>query len=178
MSNRTTEYNYLHTLTGKNDECYTPKCGVEILLPYLFSFFQRKIKDLIVWCPFDTKESEFYKVLTDNGYNVTISDIQSGQDFFNYEPPQWDIIISNPPFTNKKAIFERALSFNKPFALLMTAAWLNDKAPCQLFKDKGLQLLIPTERMIFKNQPQKRINFKSIYYCWRFLPKDLIITEF
>jgi len=173
---RETEYNYLYTSKGRNDECYTPKEGVEILLPYLFDFFQRKIKDLRIWCPFDTEESEFYKVLTADGYNIIISDIKTGQDFFSYEPEKWDIIISNPPFTNKRAIFERALSFNKPFALLMTAAWLNDKAPCDLFKDKGLQLLIPSDRMRFKNQEQKqKINFKCIYYCRGFLPRDLII---
>ena len=41
-------------------------------------------------------------------------------------------IVSNPPFTNKRKYFERALSFNKPFALIMTNAWLNDSAPKQI----------------------------------------------
>lgn len=173
MLTRETEYNFLHASKGGNDECYTPREGVEILLPYM-----EKFRDKIIWCPFDTIESEFVKIFACNGFKVRYSDVIYGENFFTYEPPEWDVIISNPPFTNKRGIFKRALSFNKPFALLMTAAWLNDKAPCQLFKDKGLQLLIPTERMRFKNQTQKRINFKSIYYCRDFLPKNLIITDF
>lgn len=176
-----TEYNYMWTSKGANDECITPREGVEVLLPYIFSFCswsETKKSRTIIWCPFDTKESEFYKVLTKNGYNVTVSDIKTGQDYFSYEPPEWDIMLSNPPFTHKRQIFERALSLNKPFALLMTAAWLNDKAPCELFQDKGLQLLIFKDRMRFKNQEQKhKINFKAIYYCRNFLPRDLIIED-
>jgi hypothetical protein len=58
-------------------------------------------------------------------------------------------MISNPPFTNKRKIFERALSFGKPFALLMTNTWLNDAAPKQLWKDKELQLLMFEKRVHF-----------------------------
>jgi len=178
-----TEYNFLYTSAGKNDECYTPREGVTPMLDYLPYFIWEKYgekwkkKDIIIWCPFDTPESEFVKVFIENGYNVVYSDIKTGQDFYEYEPEKWDIIISNPPFTNKRAIFERALSFNKPFALLMTAAWLNDKAPCDLFYQKGLQLLMFDDRLKFKNQSAKRINFKSIYYCRYFLPRDIMIEK-
>ncbi len=49
----------------------------------------------------------------------------------------WDCIVSNPPFTNKRAFFERALKLGKPFALLMANTWLNDRAPMQLFEQRG-----------------------------------------
>ena len=97
---------------GKNDECYTPYYGVEPILEYI-------PKDSIVWCPFDTKESEFVKQISKTN-KVVFSHIKNGQDFLVYEPKKWDIIISNPPFTNKREFFKRALSFNKPFALIMT----------------------------------------------------------
>lgn len=64
---------------------------------------------------------------------------------------KWDAIVSNPPFTNKRGIFARALSFNKPFALIMSNTWLNDAAPKQLFKNKPLQLLMFEERIKFIN---------------------------
>ena len=70
-----------------------------------------------------------------------------GIDFFDFEPEYWDVMVSNPPFTNKRKYFERALSFGKPFALIMTNTWLNDSAPKQLFKDKDLQLLMFDKRM-------------------------------
>jgi len=91
----------------------------------------------------------------------------------------WDIIVSNPPFTNKRKIFERALSFNKPFALLMSNTWLNDAAPKQLFKEKQLQLLMFEERIKFKNNGvvENKITFSSSYYCYNLLPKDIIMES-
>ena len=94
-------------------------------------------------------------------------------------PINRNAIISNPPFTNKRLIFERALSFNKPFALIMSNTWLNDSAPKQLFKDKDLQLLMFDKRMKFMNngEVQNKITFSSSYYCWNFLPKQIIMEE-
>lgn len=87
--------------------------------------------------------------------------------------------MSNPPFTNKRKIFERALSFNKPFALLMSNTWLNDAAPKQLFKEKQLQLLMFEERIKFKNNGavENKITFSSSYYCYNLLPKDIIMES-
>lgn len=149
---------------GLNDECYTPFYGVLPILKYI-------PKDKIVWCPFDTEQSEFVK----NIPNCVFSHIEKGQNFYNYEPEKWDIIISNPPFTNKRLIFERALSFNKPFALLMSNTWLNDSAPKQLFKDKDLQLLMFDKRIEYNNN--KKITFSSSYYCFNFLPKQILCEK-
>ena len=166
--------NYIHLSNGKNDECYTERYGVEPLLPYM-----KPYKNKIIWCPFDTEESEFVKVFEEYGYNVVYSHIRNGQDFFRYEPEKWDIIISNPPFTNKKEIFERVLVFNKPFCLLMNVLWFNDSAPYDLFKNTDIQLLVFRDRMQFKRQTQKdKISFKSVYICRDFLPKQIMWADF
>ena len=157
---------------GDNDECYTPSYGVKPILKYI-------PKNVVVWCPFDTKESEFVKQIS-NQNSVVYSHISLGQDFFTYEPYHWNIIVSNPPFTNKRKFFERALSFNKPFALIMTNTWLNDSAPKQLFKNKDLQLLMFDKRMKFNNpdgRSNDKITFSSSYYCWNFLPKQIIMEN-
>ena len=157
---------------GSNDECYTPDYAVKPILEYI-------PKDKIVWCPFDTEESEFVKLISKTN-PVKYSHLDNGQDFFQYEPDDWDMMVSNPPFSRKKKFFERALSFNKPFALIMTNTWLNDSAPKQLFKDKDLQLLMFTERMEFVNpngQVNNKITFSSSYYCWNFLPKQIIMEK-
>lgn len=165
---------YIHTSKGANDECYTPRYAVEPLLE-----FMPKFKDKIIWCPFDKEESEFVKVFRENGYNVINSHIEQGQDYFEYEPEEWDVMISNPPFTSKSKIFQRAINFNKPFCLLNTVLWLNDAPPTKLFKNYELQLLMFVDRMTFKNQRQdKKINFKSIYYCHDFLNKQIEIRDF
>ena len=129
---------------GKNDECYTPAYGVVPILKYI-------PENAIVWCPFDTSESEFVKHISKQN-EVVYSHLENGQDFYTHEPKSWDVMVSNPPFTNKKKIFERALSFNKPFALIMTNTWLNDSAPKKLFAEKELQL------SIFVKEPLKVIH--------------------
>lgn len=159
---------------GSNDECFTPEYGVKPIIKYLD-------KSKIVWCPFDTDDSNFVKLLKQEGYNVVNSHISNGQDFYNYEPETWDVIVSNPPFTKKRNIFERALSFNKPFALIMTNTWLNDAAPKQLFKNKELQLLMFEQRIEFEQKDdskvKKKITFSSSYYCYSLLPKQIIMEK-
>ena len=157
---------------GNNDECYTPDYGVEPILKYI-------PKDVTVWCPFDTEESQFVIQISKQN-KVIRSHLESGQDFFDYEPDEWDMIVSNPPFTDKRKFFERALSFNKPFALIMTNTWLNDSAPKQLFKDKDLQLLMFDKRMKFispDGRNNDKITFSSSYYCYNILPKQIIMEE-
>lgn len=135
-------------------------------------------RDFVIWCPFDRNDSQFPIILKDAGYKVINTHIDYGQDFYEYEPDEhWDVIISNPPFTNKRKIFERALSFGKPFALIMSNTWLNDSAPKQLFKEKDLQLLMFDKRILFSNNGvvNNKITFSSSYWCWNFLPKQIIM---
>lgn len=158
---------------GNNDECYTPDYAVKPIIKYI-------PKDWVVWCPFDKEDSEFVKQIKVNGNKVIATHIENGQDFFTYEPDEhWDCIISNPPFTGKRHIFERSLSFNKPFSLLMALTWLNDSAPKQLFAEKDLQLLMFDKRIKFLNHGviQDKITFSSAYYCWNFLSKQIIMEK-
>ena len=158
---------------GNNDECYTLPYGVKPIIKYI-------PKNAVVWCPFDTEESEFVKQIRANGNKVMATHISEGRNFYTFEPDErWDCIVSNPHFSHKRETFERALSFNKPFALLMALTWLNDSAPKQLFMEKDLQLLMFDKRMKFKNngEIQNKITFSSAYYCWNFLPKQIIMEK-
>lgn len=160
---------------GKNDECMTLEYAVRPILRYI-------PQEAVVWCPFDTADSNFVKLIQKNGNRVIRSHISEGKDFYTYEPTEhWDCIVSNPPFTNKRKIFERALSFGKPFALIMSNTWLNDAAPVQIFKkrNKQLQLLLFDKRMKFSNQGvvQNKITFSSSYFCYDFLPENLILEN-
>ena len=158
---------------GNNDECMTLPYAVEPIIKYI-------PKDAVVWCPFDKEDSEFVKQIRAKGNKVIYSHIDNGQDFFTYEPDEhWDCIVSNPPFNNKRKFFERALSFDKPFSLIMTNTWLNDSAPKKLFKNKDLQLLMFEERMKFLNNGviQNKITFSCSYYCYKFLPKQIIMES-
>jgi hypothetical protein len=159
---------------GANDECYTPAYGVHPILQYIPI-------GAVVWCPFDTEESQFVKLIREAGHTVLHSHISEGKDFMTYSPPEhWDVIVSNPPFGKKRETFIRALSFKKPFALIMTNTWLNDSAPKQIFTDgQDLQLLMFDKRMEFTQADGKvsnKITFSSSYYCYNFLPKQIIMA--
>ncbi len=170
--------NLLHNngnFTG-SDEAYTPAYAVQPILKFI-------PKNAVVWSPFDKDHSEFVKQIRDAGHTVIASHIANGEDFFDWEPSEhWDIIISNPPFKNKRLFFEKALSFNKPICLLMTLAWLNDRYSKQVFIDAGvqMQLLMFDKRIKFENpdgRANDKITFSSGYYCTDFLPQDIILEE-
>jgi hypothetical protein len=165
----------LYKKTG-NDEAYTPKYGVLPILKFI-------PKDAVVWCPFDTNASEYVKEISKTN-SVVYSHIENGKDFFKYQPKNWDVIVSNPPFKGKRQFFERALSFGKPFALLMTNTWLNDKYSKWVFKEtnREMQLLMFDKRIEFFRRDvecgkQNRPTFSSSYFCSDFLPKQIILEE-
>jgi len=170
--------------TNKSDEMYTPRYGVLPILPHIAKLEARLQKKLTIWCPFDTLESEFVKVLYENGYTVICTHIYTGHDFFSYRPNfEWDIMVSNPPFSNKKDIFKRALAFGKPIALIMTLAWLNDSGSKLAFSETGrkMQLLMFLERMNFIRgdglKHDSTPSFSSAYYCSDFLEEDIVIES-
>lgn len=147
---------------------YTPGYGVLPIIKYI-------PEGKIVWCPFDTKHSEFVQKFKDAGFHVVYSHIYNGQDFFNYEPSQWDILVSNPPFSRKVEVFERCLKLGKPFALLMSNYWLNNVAPCRLFQNTDLELLMFDKRIQFGKG--KNVPFNSSYFCHKILPKQIIFEQ-
>ena len=159
--------------SGNNDECYTPDYAVKPILEYIPD-------GATVWCPFDTEASEFVRLISKKN-KVIKSHLDDGQDFLQWQPKEdWDMIISNPPFSNKRKFFERALYFNKPFALIMSNTWLNDSTPKILFHDRDLQLLMFDKRMEFNQSDGKvnnKITFSSSYNCWNFLPKQIIMHK-
>ena len=147
-----------------SDESYTYPSLIYPLIEHIEKFRKRKNiwkEDLTIWLPFDTKEnikykdfeiekSFYYDILKKEWYKIIVTHIATWEDFLNYKPEEnFDLIIWNPPFKNKKYFFERALELEKPFALVWPASWLNDSWPYDLFKDKGLQLFIPKTRAKF-----------------------------
>lgn len=152
---------------NKNDELYTPKKLVDIIIPYI-------PKDKVIWCPFDTESSEYVFALKELGVNVEYSHISLGQDFFKYEPKKWDIAISNPPFSLKKKVFERLFILQKPFAMLMNIMAINYQEIGNLFYENPIQMLIPDKKVSFDGNTS---SFCSGYICKDFLPRDLIFCH-
>lgn len=165
---------------GGGDEQYTPKYGVEVLLPYI-----QHLKDKIIWCPFDKEDSQFVKVLTDNGFKIIYSHLEDGKDFLSYEPEEWDCLISNPPYKNKRVYWERALNLKKPFSLLLPLNILSDSiinvTMREREREREIQLLIPSRRMRFYNNKTgvtgNQPTFKAAYFGVNFFEEPLILAD-
>lgn len=170
--------NQVYYQQGGGDEQYTPKYGVEVLLPYI-----QHLKDKIIWLPFDREDSQFVKVLTENGFKVIYSHIDDGKDFLDYEPEQWDVMISNPPYKNKRVYWERALDLNKPFALLLPLNILSDSVinATMREREREFQLLIPSRRMRFYNAKTGEVGnqptFKASYFGVNFFEQPIILAD-
>ena len=96
------------------DELYTPDYAVEPLLKYI----PRDVQT--VWCPCDHSDSRIVETLKQCDYDVVCSHIENGCDFLDYELPyDYDMIITNPPFSIKDKIIKRCYDLGKPFALLL-----------------------------------------------------------
>ena len=157
-----------------NNELYTPFYAVDPILKYI-------PRDKKIWCPFDKQWSAYVQRFKSCGYYVTNSHLDFGQDFFTYEPEDYDIIVSNPPFSNKDMILERLYSLNKPFAVLLPMNSLQGQSRFKYF-NQGIQLLCFDKRIGYHN-PQDYISpvegspFATAYFCRGVLPKDLIVEE-
>lgn len=159
-----------------NDEMYTPFYAVEPLIKYLNLLNVRTI-----WYPFDEDWSAFAQRFREAGYIVINTSLNDGYDFFTYEPEQYDVIISNPPFSEKDKVLKRLYELQKPFAMLLPIPTLQGIKRAKYFK-QGVQLLAFDKRIGF-HSPESMDEITGIpcfacgYFCRDFLPKDLIVEE-
>lgn len=168
---------YLQAKTDKaSDETYTPDYAVKPILKYINMLGS----SLTVWCPFDTEDSEFVKLIRAAGHKVIATHIDNGKNFFEYEPEEYDCIVSNPPFSIKDLILKRLYELNKPYAMLLPLPSLQGQKRFPYIKD--CEALIFDKRInYFKDlktkEIQKGISFASFYLCKNFLPEKLIFEE-
>ena len=163
-----------HTKTFKiHDDYMTPKYAWENIIEYIPN-------NKIIWEAFfgDGESGTYLKEL---GFNT----IHEPIDFFNDDTlPEYDLIISNPPFSEAKKVMDRLYKLDKPFILIMPSAKINTSY-FRNWKNKNLQIIIPRKRIQFikleegkVNDAKKCCNFDCFYYCYKMdLEKDIIWLE-
>lgn len=131
----------------------------------------------VVWCPFDTEESQFVRILTEHGFSVIYGHIRTGQDFFTANIPDCDYIISNPPYSLKGKILKRLYEIDRPFAMLINFQGIFDhKERFQMFKENRVEMLWLSPRVNYisgNGEAAVRAPFQSGYLCSGICDKQL-----
>ena len=102
---------------NKNDEWYTKYSDVEKMLTLAINNNYLTKQDKII-CPCDTEESNFYKYLKENEYQVDIS-----SDYENVDYSKYNWVITNIPFSKTKHFFESVIDKNKHLKILIITNW-------------------------------------------------------
>ena len=177
IKNPQTEYSkrekFKDKFGGTNNEVYTPEEAIYPLLPYLK-------KEQVIWdCAFGSgrlaKHFKKYgfKVV---GFNNLDFLEEVGNDVRNLP---FDIIITNPPYSFKDNFLEKAFKIGKPFAFLLPLSALGAQKRVKMYKEYGIQLIVPDKRINFEIPSGKKSNwFHTAWFCWKLnLPKDLNFVE-
>jgi len=155
------------------DHCQTPPYAVEPLIPYL--------PKSIVWEPANA-DGYLSGALANGGRDVVTSQIENGQNFFDYEPAKWEVQVTNPPYSIKYKWLERSYQLGKPFALLLPVETLAAQAGQKLFKEYGVEIIILSSRVDFK-MPDKGwdgggAQFPVAWFTWGLdLGRQIIFEE-
>jgi hypothetical protein len=153
------------------DELYTPEEAVKSILSYI----PDNVK--VIWEPTAILESKIVKVLEEAGYKVVKSHIQDGKDFFTYEPEEYDMIITNPPYSIKDKFLKRAFQLEKPFMMLLPITTLEGKVRGKMFSENKIQVIIPNKRFNFIEE-KKGAWFQTSWFCSKInLQKDLMFIN-
>ena len=167
---------YLQAKTDKaSDEVYTSTYAIKPLIKYIKQFENILNKKITVWCPFDLKSSQYVKLFERNGFNTLHSHIDEGKNFFFYEPSEdYDIIISNPPFSQKDNVLKRLYELDKPYAMLLPIPALQGQARFPYLQD--IQYLGFDKRINYykdeaMTKTQDDVSFGSCYLCKDFYQK-------
>ncbi len=114
------------------------------------------------------------KYLEELGHNV----IHDKIDFFDdSKRPEYDILISNAPFSESKEIMDKLYEIDKPFILIFPSSKINTQY-FRKWKNKGLQIIIPRKRIQFiknGNELNNKCNFDCFYYCYKIKLKNDIV---
>ena len=156
----------------KFDDLYTPEYAVTPLINYLTT-------GLTIWECTDFGDSKITKVLQDNNYVVTGTDIIKGFDFLNHTADfHFDMIITNPPYTKKNQFLAKCYEYDKPFALLLPLTALESAERGKLYKKYGISVIILDRRVNF-SKTSNNVWFNTSWFCWNLdkLSNNSIVFE-
>jgi len=162
-----------YTQRGAFNELYTPREAVDVIIPYL------PPRSLVWECTSDTeKRGSIARRLMESGFDVVSSHIDDGKSFFEYEPDEYDVIVTNPPYQFKNEFLERAYELGKPFAFLLPLTTLEGIARGNMFGEHGVQVVVPNRRFNFKPEKNSGAWFQTSWFTHGLgIPNDLTFVN-
>lgn len=158
--------NYIKS--GKFDNIYTPEYAIKPLLEFI-------PKGITIWECCDFGNSKITSVLKEYGCKVISTDKE--ENFLEYNLKEnYDMIITNPPYSIKDEFIKRCYELNKPFALLLPITSLEGKNRGKMFKKYGVEVLVLDSRINFTLKKSGSW-FNSSWFCYKVLPDKLIFKE-
>lgn len=168
MSTPQAKINY--SKNGPNDEMYTPEYAVKPLLTYL-----PEDKNTVIWECTDYGSSNITKVLKEAGYTVKSTHItNSNFDFLKDTPDfEFDMIITNPPYSTKDDFIKKCYEYGKPFALLIPLTSLEGEDRGKMFNTNGIEVLVYDTRVNYMDNDSTAW-YNTSWFCHNILPKTLV----
>jgi len=152
----------------KNDDYYTPKYAVKPLMKFI-------PKNYVIWECTDDCESNITKLFRERGHKVISTSVKRNFDFLTDIPDfDFDVIITNPPYSLKTEFLKKCYELGKPFALLLPITTLEGVERGKLFRKYGIEVLVFDRRI---NYDDGRVWFNSSWFCWKLLPERLMFVE-
>jgi hypothetical protein len=159
-------------MQGMSNDFQTPPEALSPLLSYLKN-------DWVVWECAEGR-GNLSNALRRFGYQVIGSDILTGQDFLQWQPDEFDCIVTNPPFSIKQKFLERCYQLGKPFALLLPLTTFETEKRQRLFKKYGLEVIFLPNRINFETPSGKGSGawFATAWFTnWLDIGKELTFSE-
>lgn len=156
---------------GRPDDYQTPESALTILAPFLN-------KNWRVWeCA--SGKGNLVKGFKKMGFKVFGTD--KNFDFIKNDLDEdYDIIVTNPPYSIKEDFLMRCYTLKKPFALLMPLTALESERRQKCYRRYGIQLIIPNKRINFETPSGEGSNswFATAWFTKGLgLPNDLTFIE-
>ena len=154
------------------DQCGTPGYALEPLLPFLHG---------TIWEP-ASGEGLIVDYLSKNGLQVFGTDLLAGIDFHTNMPDQhFDMLITNPPYSDKYRWIARCYEIGKPWALLMPVETIGAASSQIYFEKYGVEIMYLNKRVNFK-MPNKgwqgsAAQFPVCWYSWKMTGQERIFAK-
>lgn len=158
---------------GEGDDFQTPPYAIWPLLDYINIYWN-------IWEPACGK-GNIVKFFREWGYKCEGTDILNGRDFLKDRPLlNYDVIITNPPYSLKTEFIARCYELEKPFALLLPYTALESPERQKYYKERDPQLILMDTRVKFETPSGEGSGswFPVMWLTWGLgLPKQLNWAE-